>query len=203
MTLKTVNTILMSLYGSNVGAGKKSLDIGCAIGLSLISAQQFGFEAHGIEPQFYEAQYARDHLKLNVQNVLFRSTLFEDNSFDFILLNQVLEHVINPKDFLGDVIKILKPGGILFLSVPPVDWLRLKLSKFANSQFKKLDIFYDPDDHVNYFYLKGIKILVEKNRGISMAYTISTKSNSLSIAFSILLLVRILSKNRLLAKFKH
>lgn len=165
-TLKTVESMLMSLVGPHGGCRKKYLDIGCAIGFSLIVAQRFGFEAYGIEPEFYEAQYARNTLQLNVENTTFHSELFEDNSFDFIMLNQVLEHVLHPKTFLGDAIKILKPGGILFISVPPIDWLRLLISNITKSKIRKFDLFYDPDEHVNYFFRKGIKQLVLDNNGL-------------------------------------
>jgi SAM-dependent methyltransferase len=41
-----------------------------------------------------------------------------DNSFDVVLCNQVLEHVFNPDEFLAEIIRVLKPGGKLLLTVP-------------------------------------------------------------------------------------
>ena len=32
--------------------------------------------------------------------------------------NQVLEHVFNPDEFLGEIVRVLKPGGKLLLTVP-------------------------------------------------------------------------------------
>ena len=43
---------------------------------------------------------------------------FADASFDSILCNQVLEHVFNPDEFLGEIMRVLKPGGKLLLTVP-------------------------------------------------------------------------------------
>lgn len=43
---------------------------------------------------------------------------FEDAAFDAVLCNQVLEHVFNPDEFLGEIQRILKPGGRLLLTVP-------------------------------------------------------------------------------------
>lgn len=43
---------------------------------------------------------------------------FADASFDAVLCNQVLEHVFNPDEFLGELSRVLKPGGRLLLTVP-------------------------------------------------------------------------------------
>ena len=43
---------------------------------------------------------------------------FADASFDSVLCNQVLEHVFNPDEFLGEIVRVLKPGGKLLLTVP-------------------------------------------------------------------------------------
>lgn len=43
---------------------------------------------------------------------------FVDASFDSILCNQVLEHVFNPDEFLGEIVRVLRPGGKLLLTVP-------------------------------------------------------------------------------------
>ena len=43
---------------------------------------------------------------------------FADGSFDSVLCNQVLEHVFNPDEFLGEIARVLRPGGKLLLSVP-------------------------------------------------------------------------------------
>lgn len=43
---------------------------------------------------------------------------FVDGEFDTVLCNQVLEHVFNPDQFLGEVQRVLAPGGRLLLTVP-------------------------------------------------------------------------------------
>lgn len=43
---------------------------------------------------------------------------FSDETFDCILCNQVLEHVFSPNEFLGEIARILIPGGKLLLTVP-------------------------------------------------------------------------------------
>jgi SAM-dependent methyltransferase len=43
---------------------------------------------------------------------------FEDGAFDAVLCNQVLEHVFEPEEFVGEIARVLKPGGRLLLTVP-------------------------------------------------------------------------------------
>lgn len=43
---------------------------------------------------------------------------FENQSFDFVLCTQVLEHVRKPEKVIQEISRILKPGGLLFLTVP-------------------------------------------------------------------------------------
>lgn len=43
---------------------------------------------------------------------------YVDSCFNSALCNQVLEHVFNPDEFLLEINRVLKPGGVLLLTVP-------------------------------------------------------------------------------------
>lgn len=43
---------------------------------------------------------------------------FDNAEFDWVLCNQVFEHVFNPKIFLAEIQRVLKPGGMLLLTMP-------------------------------------------------------------------------------------
>jgi SAM-dependent methyltransferase len=43
---------------------------------------------------------------------------FADHEFDTVLCSQVLEHVFEPDTFLSELHRILKPGGMLIVTVP-------------------------------------------------------------------------------------
>jgi len=43
---------------------------------------------------------------------------FDDERFRSVLCNQVLEHVFNPAEFVGELHRVLPPGGKLLLTVP-------------------------------------------------------------------------------------
>jgi len=43
---------------------------------------------------------------------------FENDSYDAVLCNQVLEHIFEPNIFLKEISRVLKKGGLLLLTVP-------------------------------------------------------------------------------------
>jgi GT2 family glycosyltransferase/SAM-dependent methyltransferase/glycosyltransferase involved in cell wall biosynthesis len=43
---------------------------------------------------------------------------FADHSFDLVISNDVLEHVVNPAQALREACRILRPGGVLLIAVP-------------------------------------------------------------------------------------
>jgi SAM-dependent methyltransferase len=61
-----------------------------------------------------------------------RDLPFGDAEFDAVLCNQVLEHVFEPDAFVREINRVLRPGGVLMLTVPfvwdeheqPVDYAR-------------------------------------------------------------------------------
>jgi ubiquinone/menaquinone biosynthesis C-methylase UbiE len=44
--------------------------------------------------------------------------MFDDGTFDAVFMMEVLEHVTEPQNALDEVFRVLKPGGVLVLSVP-------------------------------------------------------------------------------------
>jgi SAM-dependent methyltransferase len=58
--------------------------------------------------------------KVGLADVFYNGTEFPlaDASFDGVLCSQVLEHVFTPEKFLGEISRVLRPGGRLLLTVP-------------------------------------------------------------------------------------
>jgi len=43
---------------------------------------------------------------------------FEDSEFDSVVANEVFEHVFNPDRFLDEVSRVLRPGGMVLMTIP-------------------------------------------------------------------------------------
>jgi SAM-dependent methyltransferase len=70
---------------------------------------------------------------------------FQDQEFDAILCNQVLEHVFNPDEFLAEINRVMKPSAKMLMTVPFV-W----------------DEHEQPYDYARYSSY-GLKALLERN----------------------------------------
>lgn len=57
-------------------------------------------------------------LKAEVYTTLFRGGELAPNSVDVFMSSQVLEHWANPCDWLSEMKRIMKPGGIVFTEIP-------------------------------------------------------------------------------------
>jgi len=110
-------------------SGKKLLEIGSGFGVSLaVMLKQFNVDAYGIEPasEGFDASYkcARDVLSANdldpsrLIDAVGESIPFSDGTFDIVYSNNVLEHTSNPAKVLSEAIRVLKPGGKLYIEVP-------------------------------------------------------------------------------------
>lgn len=94
------------------------LDVGCGTGRFLEAMRSRGWQVVGVEPNPYAAQYARSSFNLEVRTSTLEEAAFEDAAFDAISLWGVFEHVIDPKATLAEIARILKPGGLLVMSLP-------------------------------------------------------------------------------------
>ena len=139
---------------------KNFLDIGSGIGYSLVTSTKKGWTALGLEPGDMLAQFSHDEINVDVVKGFFDSSITDEilskykKGADFILIDNVLEHIEDPIEFLKDVLSVLSDEGIVLVVVPPVDWLRLLLckSKYIRNRVKssQLNLFYDPEQHLNY-----------------------------------------------------
>jgi 2-polyprenyl-3-methyl-5-hydroxy-6-metoxy-1,4-benzoquinol methylase len=102
-------------------AGRRLVDIGCGPGTFLLVARQEGWDVTGLEPA-EEAANKAVSLGLNIFHGYVQDYLASSpETFDAAVCFEVLEHVPNPVGVLRAIRSLLKPHGVLVLSVPNLD----------------------------------------------------------------------------------
>ncbi len=93
------------------------LDIGCGFGNTLAYHEARGCDAWGVEADDNIRRVA-DKYGFKVHVGLFDPGLYVPNSFDYVTLDQVIEHVTDPLQTVFGIAHVLKPGGLAVLSTP-------------------------------------------------------------------------------------
>ena len=152
-------------------AGSSVLDMGCGEGrhtIGLFVDQRIN--AFGFDLSIKDLNIARERLKdfpieednnssclFGVANIV--RLPFLEGTYDAVICSEVLEHVDSPKESIKELIRVLKPGGILALSVPRFfpEWVCWRLSKGYQQM---------PGGHVRIFKHNTLKKLAT-NEGMS------------------------------------
>jgi len=98
----------------------KICDIGCSTGYFLSLCEEEGFKCYGLEK--YAELYNLATSKAKSAKIIMSDAQdrwgFEDGTMDCVTLFDILEHVNHPAFIIKEARRILKPGGIVFLTTP-------------------------------------------------------------------------------------
>lgn len=89
------------------------LDVGCGIGDML----DFYHQSIGIDVNAYNIDCCECR-GLRALLMPFDTIPFEDESFDSVLLDNVLEHIAEPSKLMAEISRVLRPDGMLVIGVP-------------------------------------------------------------------------------------
>jgi SAM-dependent methyltransferase len=97
--------------------GSRVLDLGCGRGVILGELADRGFEVHGVEISQEAARGADPRAEIRIASRL-ADAGYPAAYFDEIVIWHVLEHLLDPREALGEAHRILKPEGRLVVAVP-------------------------------------------------------------------------------------
>lgn len=131
------------------GRGKDVLDLGCNTGYGTVQLADVARRVVGVDVAERAIDAARQ--RSGADRVEFRvvdgSALpFTDDSFDVVISFQVLEHIADPKPFLLEIIRILRPEGVILFTTPNAairldpgmtPWNRFHVREFTAAELRE------------------------------------------------------------------
>ena len=123
-------------------------------------AQTFATDARyryvGFEPSAARAGFCRAH-GFNVREHLFRGPDSLDGPVDAVVIDNVLEHVMDPDELLTAAVAALRAGGLLVVIVPNVHDVRQLQPHWRKRHH------WQPHCHINYFSADDLGRLFERH----------------------------------------
>lgn len=162
--------------------GARVLDIGCGIGAYVEKFRGLTAEAFGVDVDAEKLERARTGKQLTTLALAVSEGLpFPENTFDAVLLHEVIEHVADDRLTVREAQRVCKPGGSVLVFAPnrlyPFETHGAFLGKryvFGNIPL----IGYLPDrlravlaPHVRAYRSRDVRALFEKLPGETVLHT--------------------------------
>ena len=144
------------------------LDIGFGNGSLIFTADEFGYQAVGIDLRRdnVAALKARGYEAYEMR----LEKLDQPGRYSVISMADVLEHMPFPKAGLEDAHRLLRPGGLLFLSMPNLDSPIWRFMDEASS-----NPYWGELEHYHNFGRKRLTMLLAEHGFQLLAYDISER----------------------------
>jgi ubiquinone/menaquinone biosynthesis C-methylase UbiE len=156
--------------------GDKLLDFGCGSGSLVLKAKAQFKEVHGVDispsrikaAEALAAEQIGDHggVYFYTENVNSK-VAFPDSMFDAVTSVAVIEHIFDPYFAVGQIYRVLKPGGVFIIDVPNIAYLKYRIQLLCGS----LPVTSSPDNwkeigwdggHLHYFTQKMLCKLLQE-----------------------------------------
>jgi len=134
----------------------KLLDVGCAMGGFLTLGRQEGFEVHGVEVSEVCVAHVKEQFGIHVHKGDLPSVRLSSNAYEIVCMWDVLEHLSEPSETLSEAHRILRPGGLLFVSTGDSGSLYARI-------MARLWHLLTPPQHLFFFTRKSLAMALSQN----------------------------------------
>lgn len=130
----------------------KLLDLGCGWGMYAKELHDQGFQVTAAD---FNPENFRHHDAIEFQACNLTEALpFADDAFDYLIFIETIEHLEKPFEVIGELSRVLKPGGKLILSTPNILNVRSRMRFLTEGCF---DFFREPPIELQAHYIGTIE----------------------------------------------
>lgn len=148
---------LINMVPSNV---KKVLEIGCSAGATGLEIKnRYSCELYGTEKNPALATIAsKFYEKVDLVSCDETNLAYKNDFFDLIILDQTIEHMIDPWNYIMDISKLLKPSGNIICRIPNVSHGEV-LYQLLHGSWNYLNAGILNKEHIRFFTPKTMNLL--------------------------------------------
>jgi 2-polyprenyl-3-methyl-5-hydroxy-6-metoxy-1,4-benzoquinol methylase len=151
---------LAEFSGRRLTAGRM-LDVGCGSGTSVRAAVDLGWNATGIDIDPELVELGRRQLEVDLRCCSIMEIEEPDDSFDFVRLRDVIEHLPNPFAALLRLRELLRPGGMLLIATPNESSLAAQLRRLVGGRRDRIATV-PPPHHLHGFGPSTLRRLFDR-----------------------------------------
>ncbi len=97
--------------------GARTLDVGCGLGIYVRQFRRFTDHAFGVDVDLERASAARRELP-GIAQAAGEQLPFPADTFDVVLLHEVIEHMPDDRAAIAEAVRVLQPGGRVVVFAP-------------------------------------------------------------------------------------
>jgi 2-polyprenyl-3-methyl-5-hydroxy-6-metoxy-1,4-benzoquinol methylase len=148
-------------YLDRLVSGSKFLDVGCGLGLGLAYANQLGCDLYATEFDQGALDFVSNHFDVKTFKGDVWSANFAEDMFDFVYISHVIEHVLDPRAYIREMKRIVKPGGIIAVGTPDISSNLYKFHRWASLLRLEVPDVVDGLEHTFIFPKSVLRSLCE------------------------------------------
>jgi 2-polyprenyl-3-methyl-5-hydroxy-6-metoxy-1,4-benzoquinol methylase len=134
----------------------KALDVGCGVGEFMLMLREMGFVVEGIDGSQEQMDIVYSLGFEGKVADLEDGLPYPTESFWLVSCLELIEHIAKAEDLLGEIHRVLRPGGCLLLSTPNFSFLNNRLHYFFGAPPCNEGV------HLRFFMKQGLESLLNR-----------------------------------------
>lgn len=142
------------------------------MGLGLAYANQLNCELYATEFDSGALEFVSNHFSVETFQGDLWEAKYPDSYFDFIHISHVIEHVLDPRAYINEMKRIVKPGGFIAIGTPNMSSNLYRFHRWSKMFRLKVPDIIDGVEHTFIFPKKLLaQVCKEQGLEIQLHYT--------------------------------